>query len=131
MGPCTRWLGMLGVLMAAGCGSGGPKIYTITGQVTLDGHPVEKGEIIFLPVDEDLAPDSGKIRNGTYTAQVKAGPKRVEIRAFRELPEQRTSMGPVFQQYIPECYHSPTCLTADITASGKKEWDFPLKSSGP
>jgi hypothetical protein len=107
-----------------GCGS--PSTYTITGTVTLDGQLVEQGEILFVPIEKDQAPDSGLITKGTYTVQVKAGPKQVEIRAVREVPEKRTPMGPVFLDYIPEEYNKHSHLTAEITAGGKKKWDFHL-----
>jgi hypothetical protein len=100
-----RFAGQTGVLSillwTLGCGPGGPKTYTITGTVTFDAHPVEKGEIVFVPLEKDQAPDAGMIQHGHYSVPVKAGHKRVEIRATREVPEKRNPMGPVFQAYIP------------------------------
>jgi hypothetical protein len=115
------------ILGLLGCDSGSPKTYTITGTVTFDGHRVEDGEIIFVPVEKEQAPDAGHIKNGTYTVEVKAGHKRVEVRAIREVPDKRTPMGPVHEQYLPECYNSKSRLTAEITADGTKRWDFNLE----
>jgi hypothetical protein len=122
----TALIGFLALML--GCGSGGPKTYTITGTVTFDGTRVENGEIIFVPLERDDAPDSGFIKNGTYKVQVKAGDKRVEIRASREVPETPNPMGPVYQPYIPDRYNEKSILTAAISADGKKQWDFALES---
>ena len=40
---------LLAFLILAGCGDSGPAEYDVTGSVTLDGQPIEKGEILFLP----------------------------------------------------------------------------------
>ena len=68
------------------------------------------------------------IQHGNYSVPVKAGHKRVEIRASREVPEKRNPMGPVFQSYIPDCYNDHSRLSAEISADGKKQWDFALES---
>ncbi len=112
----------------AGCGTG-PKTYWVQGSVTFDGRPIEIGEIIFVPLDKDLGPDAGSIKNGTFAFAVKAGKKRVEIRASRAVPGQRTSMGPVYEDYIPARYNSRSELPpVDVIPGGKNQWDFPLTS---
>ena len=40
------------VLGLGGCG-GGPKLYTVTGTVTLDGKPLPGAAVLFLPTAED------------------------------------------------------------------------------
>jgi hypothetical protein len=115
------------VLFVVAC-EGGPETYKISGAVTFDGQAIEKGEIIFVAVEKELGPDVGMIKNGKYEARVKAGKKRVEIRASREAIGKKNPMGPVYEDYIPACYNSRSTLTADIAAGGKKQWDFHLVS---
>lgn len=40
----AAWIGVV-----AGCGDTGPQRYTRSGQVTFNGQPVAKGEIVFMP----------------------------------------------------------------------------------
>jgi len=99
------------------------------GTVTFDGRPVEGGEIIFVPVDKGVAPDAGRIDKGAYDLLVKAGNKRVEIRASRPvLGGKPNPMGPVYQDYIPEKYNARTTLAADVKPEGANHFDYELKS---
>ncbi len=116
------------VWLTAGCGSG-PRTYWVEGTVTFDGRPVETGEIIFVPLDKDLGPDAGPITNGSFGFAVKAGQKRVEIRASREVPGKRTSMGPVYEDYIPPRYNSQSEIPpVKVVPGGKNQWAFSLTS---
>ena len=117
------------LFFALGCGAGGPAMYRVTGTVTFDGRPVESGEIIFVPVDKGVAPDAGRIDNGAYDLLVKAGKKRVEIRASRPvLGGKPNPMGPVYQDYIPEKYNARTTLAAAVEPEGANRFDYELKS---
>ena len=121
-------LGCAGLLtLALGCGSGGPPTYKVTGTVTCDGVPVEDGEILFIPVEKELGPDAGRIRNGGYEMRAKAGKKRVEIRASRPLPGKRNPMGPVYVDYIPEKYNARTTLGAEVRPDGPNRFDYQLE----
>ncbi len=69
-----RWRALLGVpalLVLASCGGsddGLGKRYPVSGQVTYNGKPLEKGEISFIPEDaKKNAGASGRIENGTYS----------------------------------------------------------------
>jgi hypothetical protein len=128
-----RWPYRLGfatlLLCAFGCGAGGPSKYRVTGTVTFDGQPVDGGEIIFVPVDKGIAPDAGRIENGGYDLLVKAGKKRVEIRASRPvLGGKPNPMGPVYEDYIPAKYSAHSTLAADVKAEGANHFDYELKS---
>jgi hypothetical protein len=118
------------LLLAQSCDAVGPKKFKVTGTVTFDGQPVDSGEIIFVPEEKELAPDSGKIKKGSFTAQVTAGKKRVQIRASRLVPGMSNPMGPVREDYIPARYNSQSELTAEVTPNGANHWNFPLKSDG-
>ena len=117
------------ILFAFGCGAGSPAMCRVSGSVTFDGTPVENGEIIFVPLDKGFAPDAGKIDNGTYDVLVKAGNKRVEIRASRPVVGKKPNpMGPVYQDYIPDKYNARTTLQADVKPEGANRFDYELKS---
>src|SRR5438128_7172076 len=127
-----RWpytLGVASLLMFAfGCGDGRPTMYKVTGSVTLDGRPVESGEIIFVSIDKGVAPDAGRIDNGSYNVLVKSGKKKVEIRASRPVVGGKPNpMGPVYQDYIPEKYNARTTLEANIKPDAVNHFEYQLK----
>jgi hypothetical protein len=115
-------------LVAGGCTDHGPARYRVQGSVRFDGQPVEKGEILFAPVDKGIAPDAGRIDQGRYEVLVKAGKKRVEIRASRPVVSGKPNpMGPVYHDYIPERYNARTKLTAEVKPDGENRFDYELK----
>ena len=117
------------LLFAVGCTEHGPARYRVHGSVRFDGHPVENGEILFAPVEKAAAPDAGRIDQGTYDLLVKAGKKRVEIRASRPVVGGKPNpMGPVYHDYIPEKYNARSKLAADVRADGENHFDYELKS---
>ena len=70
----ARWRALLGVpalLVLASCGGsddGLGKRYPVSGKVTYNGQPLEKGVISFIPEDaKKNAGASGQIENGAYT----------------------------------------------------------------
>jgi hypothetical protein len=118
------------VWLATGCDQG-PKMYPVRGTITFDGQPVEEGDIIFVPIDPNLNPDSGPIKNGHFAFAAKAGKKRVEIRASRVVPGKQSPMGPIHESYIPPEYNSRSRLEAEVVPGGTNQWDFPLTSRRP
>ena len=111
----------------AGCGPRGPRVYDVSGTATFDGKPIENGDIIFLAADGQVSPDAGKIVDGKFQVRVKEGSKKVEIRATKEIG--RTSMGALYDDYIPSKYNGQTTLTAQIpTTDGSNHLEFDLKS---
>lgn len=120
-------VGALG-LLSGGCG-GQQRTYEVSGTVTFDGAPVEKGEISFVPLDAGRAPSAGVIAGGTFHVRATAGPKRVEIRAARPLPAKRQSepeMGPLYEDYLPAQFNSASKLTADVLPDTANEFHFDL-----
>jgi hypothetical protein len=84
-----RCLILLFLSLCIGCGRIQPNIAAISGNVKLDGHPLEQGSIHFLPmegVEGSLA--GGAIVKGRYQIIGKAGPaigwNRVEISGSRK-----------------------------------------------
>src|SRR5262249_13133685 len=107
-------------LAPAGC-SFEPKTYPVSGTVTFNGQPIPEGVINFIAEDGAIAPDSGRIVNGQYTAQVKAGRKKVEVYAHREKPGQKDVkvMGlRAHEAYIPLKYNVNSELKCEVTPQG-------------
>src|SRR3954452_20293684 len=73
-------LGAALVLAAAGCGS---RRRVVPGTVTVDGKPVERGAIQFLPADGAGPTAGGVIENGRYHVLASPGTMKVVINATK------------------------------------------------
>lgn len=68
------------LLGCLGCGGQGS---TVSGTVTYNGQPVEKGHINFIPADGKGTPVGGDIKNGQYSVKgVAPGKNRVEVSSY-------------------------------------------------
>lgn len=76
--PSLQWLLIVAVLCAlVGCGSDKA---TVSGTVTWEGAPLERGFITFVPADVDSTPEGGTIENGKFhVTDIPPGKKTVEI----------------------------------------------------
>ena len=89
-GRIAKFCGICVVLATClGCGNKGPRRAAVTGQVTLDGRPIDEGVIQFLPVEGTVGPETGGvIENGRYDIPqdrgVVVGKCRVELRASKK-----------------------------------------------
>lgn len=124
------FLSLSALVFAAGCG--GASEYTVSGTVTLDGQPVEEGEIRFLPTDGQGTPFAGPIVNGKFESRASAGQNRVEINATRESATPAPDGLPNFESYIPAAYNSQSTLTVTIPPdSGSLTFDLKSDGSSP
>ena len=124
--------------MCAGC-SGGPKgdagLTPVTGTVTLDGAPVEKGVVQFISKDGKTV-FSGQIERGGYALKAngispgaKPGDYDVAVQAWEQEPTMDAAGKPVEgKRAVPEKYFSPKSsgLTAKVESSATNV-DLPLK----
>src|SRR5262249_7497893 len=124
------WGLALGACLATpGCGDAGPKTYPVSGTVSLDGRPLQEGDIYFSPLDPNVSADADKIKDGQFAFRTKAGKKRVEVRASRVIPGKQTPMGgPVRVEFLPPRYNSQSTLTAEVLANGENRFAFSLES---
>ena len=74
--PCFLMFALLASL-SAGCG--GPRTGTVSGDVTLDGQPMKKGQITFAPVDGKSTGAMADVADGKFSATVPAGEMKVAI----------------------------------------------------
>lgn len=125
-------------IVFVGCGSQnyeGEKRYPLSGKVTFNGEPVDRGNISFLPMDPDKQRVAGgKIEDGTYSFAeeygANAGQYKVEIRWEKKTGEKFTdafgNVDDVRVEAIPSEFNTASTLTADIGAG--KTYDFELES---
>lgn len=99
------------ILMMLGC-SGTRYSSTVSGQVTLDGHPVPWGTVLFHPAPGE-APTHGKIDSrGHYRLKtqhadtVQPGEYIVTVKAFSRMPTEEMSSAEIDALLVtPESYH--------------------------
>ena len=112
---------------AAGC-SQGPTYYPVSGSVTVDGKPLEHGDIVFVDLSGRYGPDPGKIEDGRFQFKAKAGKKRVEISASKILPGGARGAGgePVPEEFLSSEYNTRSKLTGEVKPEGPNTYEFKL-----
>jgi len=119
-----------GLVALAGCG-GGSTTAEVTGTVSFEGKPVEKGAITFRATDGKGGTSGGEILNGKYTVLAPLGPTKVEINGTKVVGKKKIYNTPdsptmdVAEELLPKKYNEKTELTFDVKP-GKNEKDFPL-----
>lgn len=119
-----------------GCGSGSGGV-GVTGKVTLDGAPLEKGVISFVP-ESTGTPATGEIEAGSYRIKAAQGPTagtyRVEIRAPKNTGKQAVKpvdpdyAGEVIVESVAPKYNRDSVLKAEIRAGADNVFDFSIES---
>jgi hypothetical protein len=116
----------------AGCG-GSDSMVKVTGVVNLDGKPIEKGAILFVPVQGNAPTAGGQIKAGRYTVQVPPGTMKVSISAPKVVGKKKLYPTPnspemeVTEEALPAKYNERTELKFEVT-SGTNQKDFDLRS---
>ncbi len=120
------------LLPMLGCDSG-PRMYDVSGNVTLDGaNALADGEILFEsePTPEHAwGPDHARIKDGLFKLKVKEGKHKVRIISDKAIPGTKDMYGkPLTKNFIDVKYNSETTLTADV-GPGKTTFTFDVKSA--
>ena len=111
----------------AGCRHSGTTTFPVSGTVTYNGKPLPEVSIVLMPESGPNAADACAIHDGRFAFSARAGKKKVEIRATREVGPVIRSMGAREKQsYIPAVYNSQTTLTADVVPDGSNHFAFDL-----
>ena len=109
-----------------GCGEADANRNAVSGNVTLDGNPVEQGSILFIPTDgTEGAATGGPIENGHYRIDKAQGAatgwNRVEIRATRKtgrmIPKGLGATGETMEERVeaaPARYNAASTLKTEI-----------------
>jgi len=130
-----RWWYGVGLLLcvclfAGGCAKKTTKMVPVSGTVTLDGQPLDDGDVTLVG-DPGTVPDSLPVKAGSFSGQAKPGKKRVEIRAFKTVKPPPTATGDVTEtkeNYIPAKYNTDSTTTAEVTDSGLSPNKFEVQS---
>ncbi len=128
---------LLALPLLLGCGSSMHTV-AVSGQVTVQGEPLENGSITFLSADGETPSAGGVIRDGQYTADVPPGDKTILIIGTKVVGEEFVLEG------VPDSgkrdkletvthanynAHHLTPLKASIT-EGKSDLNFALTKDG-
>jgi hypothetical protein len=126
----VRLLSLAIIVLMAGCSGDAFPTAPLKGTVTVDGQPVERGNISFAPLAANMGPDvSVPITAGRYEAQVPQGKVRVFLQGTRETGKMIEMFGkqePEVVSVIPRKY-SPGIELDTSKLSG--EHNFELTSS--
>ncbi len=123
----ARVLCWFGVVLLAGCGGDGSGRVPLSGTVAVDGQPLERGEIAFVPQSGTAGPTIGTaIERGGFSVSRAEGPTpgtyRVEIRATRptgrKIPDEfrppPDNLVDEIEQFIPRRYNVDSELTVQV-----------------
>ena len=118
--------------VAVGCGSSkkARELLPVSGSVTLDGKPLQEGEIYFKKTvagEVDILP----IKDGHFEGRAGVGPRRVEIYAYHEkevIPMPGEPPEKTRENYIPARYNAQSTLTAEIAAESSAPLKFEITS---
>jgi len=125
---------VLSLSFCLGCGkASGPQMGTVSGQVTLDGHPLPDVSVTFQP--ENGRPSTGKTdESGKYTLKFTASQngaltgKHVIMITPQQPSDAELSAGTAKPpQALPEKYNTKSELTAEVKP-GSNVLNFELSS---
>jgi hypothetical protein len=121
---------VVGALFAllCGCGHAGPKLYPVSGTVTLDGQPLADGTVYFKIIDAGLIV-SMPVKEGKFAGAATEGKHRVEVVAYRLIPVTGEMGGEVQQSQIAPRFNSASTLTADVAPKAEGNvYEFKVES---
>jgi hypothetical protein len=122
-----------------GCGKSTDGRVAVSGEVTLDGQPLDRGTIEFHPKSAGGTMTGGMISNGTFTIAADQGPKpgSYEVRVFaagagttvdpNEPPGPESQAKPPAER-IPARFNVKSELTAEVGPDGDAGMKFALES---
>jgi len=122
-----------------GCG-GGERYASVTGKVTLDGKPLAKVGVTFVPIDKPGSDLAGLTASGATDENGQYSLRTYVQGSFRDgalvgkhkvIITQRETWGEGDRSFsrekLPKRYNDTSELTADVVA-GSNQKDFELKS---
>lgn len=116
--------------LLAGCGGSRPSSATVSGEVRVDGQPLERGTISFAPLEGAGNPATGEIAQGRYEVRMNSGKMRVMISAPVVVEKKKDSTAPdanwveIANESLPDKYHSKSTTHYDVRpGSQTKDWE--------
>ncbi len=120
------------LVVVTGCSDN--SLSEVTGTVSVNGQPAEKGSISFIPADGKAQTTGGEIKEGKYSVKVPPGMAKVQIRipvVDGKKKLYNTPDSPVqdtLKEVLPEKYNNKTELLFDVQpGKNEKNWDLKNK----
>lgn len=124
--------GLLALVPLAGCGDN--SMSEVAGKITIDGQPVEKGAISFVPVAGDTPTTGGMIEGGRYSVKVPPGEMKVSISAPKVVGTKKiydtpnSPVMPITEEALPKKFNEQTELRYTVQrGANPKDWELPSK----
>ncbi|QDS93515.1 hypothetical protein FF011L_22850 [Roseimaritima multifibrata] len=119
-------------LVFTGCDSDPLGRVEVDGTVTVDGTPLKKGEIMFIPQEPSSPTDSLKIVDGAFKGPVLPGSKQVQIRGYEEVTSDLSADSPEAgvsfnKQILPAKFNDNSELTETIPSSESLKYELSTK----
>lgn len=125
---------VVAVSLLGGCGESGPekpKLYPVSGTVTLDGQPLADGSIVLDPEDGKSIASQGGIKDGAFKFESPEGPKIVRISASKETGEKDEYGSLISVSLVAPEFNSQSGIKVNIAAGENKDLKFEVKSPPP
>lgn len=134
------FIGLTAAVLSIGCGgenADGIQRVAVSGEVTLDGQPLESGYVSFIP-KSDGPSAGGEILSGSYSISKALGPAageyRVEVRSMvptgRKIPNYDGADGEMMEELydqIPPKYNTETQLVVEIKSGSANTHDLKMQ----
>jgi hypothetical protein len=124
-------------LTAAGCSSSGPEIAYVSGRVTMDGKPLPRATVVFVP--ENGRPSGGETdADGNYVLNFAQGRQgaipgsaTVRIMTMRDADQDENGQSiPGSPETVPARYNNDSELTFEVEPKKNNVANFSLESKG-
>ena len=135
------WVGALSVLcLCVGCGGDNPLgRKAISGEVKLNGAPIENGSIEFHPLEAGATQSGGMISSGSYSIPDEQGltPGKYRVMVFAQTPTPPLPPNfmpgddlpfPPPKELVPPEWNSKSQQTIEVKAEGPFEFNFDIKT---
>ncbi len=121
------------LLCITGCGPESNTAY-ISGTVSIDGKPTDKGSISFIPVNGQGPTAGAEIKDGKFNSQAALGECKVEVRVPKVVGKKKLYDTPdspiqdVMEEVLPSKFNEASELRIDIKkGTNTKDWDLKTK----
>jgi hypothetical protein len=118
-----------------GCGA---PTATVSGEVTVDGQPLDKGVISYVPAEGAGAAATAEVAKGKYHLQTTPGAKWVQVSAPVVVGQRKEYNSPnaplvdVSGERLPERYNAKTELKFELKPGANvKDWSVEGKQPAP
>jgi len=117
-----------GCLLLSACGCG-PATGTVSGNVTIDGQPLDKGVISFAAAEGTAQPATADIANGHYQATMQVGKKYVQISAPISVGKRKADApgvppDDIMQERLPPKFNAESKLEFEVKpGANAKDWE--------